>query len=193
MVKRKDINTTILTIKNCPHCSSKNIIKYGKVNGVQRYKCKNNSCGKTFIEQYNSPFRYSKKFKYMWKEYYKLMEEGLTIRQCAAKLNINIITAFFWRHRILNSLISVNKVSILKNHIELSKMIHIENFKGSREKWLQNKNDIMIVSAIDNSINITSTPVSKNNISLNDLLKSIYPKIHTNALMVAYQDSSYLY
>ena len=36
-------------------------------------------------------------------DYYvsNLLNKGLTIRECAMKLNITIVTAFFWRHRFL--------------------------------------------------------------------------------------------
>lgn len=35
-------------IDTCPYCGSRNIIKFGKVEGVQRYRCRD--CGKTFLE-----------------------------------------------------------------------------------------------------------------------------------------------
>ncbi len=39
--------TTTVTV-NCPYCESESVIKYGKQNGKQLYKCKNKPCGKRF-------------------------------------------------------------------------------------------------------------------------------------------------
>lgn len=52
----KSLNKTI----KCPHCNNEEIIKYGSYNGKQRYKCKNDTCERTFTEQSESPFRHSK-------------------------------------------------------------------------------------------------------------------------------------
>ena len=37
-----------IEIKECPYCKSNHFIKYGKFNGIQRYKCKNHKCLRTF-------------------------------------------------------------------------------------------------------------------------------------------------
>ena len=37
----------------CPHCNCKHVVRYGKHNGIQRYKCKD--CGKTFTEMSFTP------------------------------------------------------------------------------------------------------------------------------------------
>ena len=94
-------NYKINTRTKCPYCESKNIIKYGMYRNIQRYKCKKPMCGKTFTTEIYNQFRYSKKFKENYQEYFNLLNKGLTIRECAMKLNITIVTAFFWRHRFL--------------------------------------------------------------------------------------------
>ena len=74
-----------IEIKECPYCKSNHFIKYGKFNGIQRYKCKNKECGKTFNNNKNNPFRYSKKFKDKWKEYFDLdIEKG-----CLSNMHID--------------------------------------------------------------------------------------------------------
>lgn len=35
----------------CPHCKGEEVIKYGSYNGIQRYKCKNSKCKRTFTKQ----------------------------------------------------------------------------------------------------------------------------------------------
>ena len=127
----KSLNKTI----KCPHCNNEEIIKYGSYNGKQRYKCKNDTCERTFTEQSESPFRHSKKFREKCEEYKGLFEKGLTIRQCAERLNITIVTSFFWRHRFLYDLKHVNYVEKLCNYAELTRIVIIENFKGDRNDY----------------------------------------------------------
>ena len=45
-----------IEIKECPYCKSNHFIKYGKFNGIQRYKCKNHNCLRTFSNRTESPF-----------------------------------------------------------------------------------------------------------------------------------------
>ncbi|GAA0856145.1 MULTISPECIES: transposase [Clostridium] len=47
--------------KECPLCSSSGFIKYGKYNKIQRYKCKNQLCNKTFSDCTNTIWYNSKK------------------------------------------------------------------------------------------------------------------------------------
>ena len=35
-----------IKINNCPYCNSNKFIKYGKYNGIQRFKCINSKCQK---------------------------------------------------------------------------------------------------------------------------------------------------
>ena len=97
----KNNNSKKVITNKCPYCESNKIIKYGMYRSNQRYKCKEESCGRIFTNKIYDQFRYSKKFKDKWREYFKLLNKGLTIRECAAELNITIVTAFFWRHRFL--------------------------------------------------------------------------------------------
>lgn len=91
----KNNNSKKVITNKCPYCESNKIIKYGMYRSNQRYKCKEESCGRIFTNKIYDQFRYSKKFKDKWREYFKLLNKGLTIRECAAELNITIVTAFF--------------------------------------------------------------------------------------------------
>lgn len=57
----------------CPICRSKEYIKYGSYNEIQRYKCK--ECRKTFSATTNSLCSYSKKNPKLWIEFIELMIE----------------------------------------------------------------------------------------------------------------------
>ena len=50
-------------IEKCPYCDNKDFIKYGMYKKLQRYKCKNDLCGKTFTKEIYNKFRYSKNSK----------------------------------------------------------------------------------------------------------------------------------
>ncbi len=184
-----EIDKSFKRVSTCPYCNCNRVIKHGKMNGIQRYRCKDRHCGRTFNENYHSPFRYSKKFKYMWKQYYDIMQQGASIRSCAGKMKINIITAFFWRHRFLNSFVESNKINVFKEHIELSKMIYTESFKGCKNIVKSTRDRISIVSIMDCNFDIESIPIERNTISMKRLIDVIYPKIHKDAVVIAYQDA----
>ncbi|HCW52890.1 MAG TPA: hypothetical protein DG753_03935 [Clostridium sp.] len=86
----------------CPHCQNTKFIKHGKYKGIQRYKC--SKCNRTFSNTTNSLWYYSKKDSNIWVKYIELFLQRKTLRECAAELKINLSTAFYWRHKILNIL-----------------------------------------------------------------------------------------
>ena len=157
----------------CPHCKSEDVIKYGSYNGIQRYKCKNNKCERTFTKQTESPFRYSKKFKENCHKYKELYEKGLTIRECAEVLNISIVTSFFWRHRFLYNLKQVNYVEKLCDYAELTRVVLLENFKGDRYSKNKEKDKISIVNAMNKSIDIISIIAARNHLGFRELKENI--------------------
>lgn len=172
----------------CPHCKSKDVIKYGSYNGIQRYKCKNNKCERTFTKQTESPFRYSKKFKENCHKYKELYEKGLTIRECAEVLNISIVTSFFWRHRFLYNLKQVNYVEKLCDYAELTRVVLLENFKGDRYSKNKEKDKISIVNAMNKSIDIISIIAARNHLGFRELKENIEPRIDKKAIAVAFLD-----
>ena len=172
----------------CPHCKSEEVIKYGSYNGIQRYKCKNSKCEKTFTKQTESPFRYSKKFKENYQKYKELYEKGLTIRQCAEILNITIVTSFFWRHRFLYNLKQVNYVEKLCDYAELTRVVLLENFKGDRYSKSKEKDKISIVNAMNRSIDIISIIAARNHLGFRELKENIEPRIDKKAIAVAFLD-----
>ena len=172
----------------CPHCKSEEVIKYGSYKGIQRYKCKNSKCERTFTKQTESPFRYSKKFKENCHKYKELYEKGLTIRQCAEILNISIVTSFFWRHRFLYNLKKVNYIEKLCDYAELTRVVLLENFKGDRNSKNKEKDKISIVNAMNKSIDIISIIAARNHLGFRELKENIEPRIDKKAVAVAFLD-----
>lgn len=134
-------------IVNCPYCSNSEHGKYGKYNGNQRYKCK--ECGKIFTETTKTLMHCSKKLKENIKKFSRLMYENKTLRECAKEMNISIVTAFLWRHKILNILYKSNNKNLLNGLVEAVDYITKENFKGQRKIVTERREKIQIIVPFD--------------------------------------------
>lgn len=117
-------------ISNCPHCNSHVLSRWGNTSqGKQRYRCKN--CYKTFSTLTGtSLFRMKKPGK--WLKYIECMCLSNSLRYAANKLDINLKTAFRWRHRFLKSP-SEHKPTKLAGIIEADETFVPESFKGSKK------------------------------------------------------------
>ncbi|MDV4150024.1 hypothetical protein R0131_04160 [Clostridium sp. AL.422] len=174
-------------IHSCPHCNSENIIKHGKYNGLQRYKCLNSICNKTFSQSTKTLFSYSKKPADLWIKYFILLNNGKSLRECSSILNINLATSFFWRHKIL---ITQNKnyYNVLKNYVEVSKIMMVENFKGNKNAKHINKEKVFIACAMDSNKTLLSKVISINSISLNSINSNFSYNLDKSAVLSAYND-----
>ncbi|MDS0526970.1 hypothetical protein NNC19_14855 [Clostridium sp. SHJSY1] len=143
-------------IKCCPTCGSEKIIKHGFYNGIQRYKCKNELCSKTFSLSTNSIWSYSKKTAEKWGEFIELMLERRTLKYCAERLSININTAFYWRHKVLHAIRFDNIPKSLFGNIHMTKSTMKESFKGCRNISKLERDNIFIVSAKGIAIKLIS-------------------------------------
>ena len=196
LMNNKDVkeirNTTDTFEKNheniCPYCQGGHVIKFGFYNGIQRYKCKNKECGKTFNNNKNNPFRYSKKFKKMWEKYFKVFIQGLSLRECALKMGITLVTAFFWRHRFLHDLCKKNYIEKIGSYVELTKLVLPENFKGERKYHGEKRDNIIVVNAINNYIDILPIFAARNFIGFFDIRDNIIPRIDRKAYVIGIID-----
>jgi transposase-like protein len=85
----------------CSHCQGKSFIRWGVTSqGHQRYRCK--ACNKTFSSLTGTVLHRMRKPE-KWIEYTKCLWLSNSLRYIARKLNINLKTAFEWRHRLLKS------------------------------------------------------------------------------------------
>lgn len=184
----KNNTSKVNIIDKCPYCESENIIKYGIYKKNQRYKCKDESCGRTFTSEFYNEFRYSKKFKDKYEEYFELLKKGLTIRACASKLNISIVTAFFWRHRFLYDIKSKNYIDKITSHVELTKMVVRENFKGSREIYDTERNNIVVVNAINNYLDIIPIFAARNFLGFYEIRDNLIPRLDKKTYVIGLID-----
>ena len=112
----------------CPHCHSKHVSRNGKHNNKQRYLCVN--CEKTFGLTTNSILAWTKKNPSVWFKYSKCMINGFSLRKSARECDINLQTAFNWRHKILQALDAREEMP-LSGIIESDETYFPDNFKGN--------------------------------------------------------------
>ncbi len=113
----------------CPHCSSKNILRWGKRNDLQRYKCKR--CKKTFNSLTGTPLAKLHK-KGRWLDFAESLKNGATVRAAALKCCVDKTTSFRWRHRFLK-LTDRIKPELLSGIVEADEVFFAKSFKGSHQ------------------------------------------------------------
>lgn len=170
----------------CPHCKSKRYIKYGKFNGIQRFKCK--ECNKTFSLVTKSLWSYSKKKPSDWFKFCELILEKKVLRECAEILSININTAFAWRHKILNMLSKIQSEIMLKGNVHMVKTTTKENFKGKKKIETDVREKVLVVSANGDMDTMLSLPLCKRVWSFKAFEVKVVPRLSKGASIIPYAD-----
>jgi hypothetical protein len=111
-----------------------------------------------------------------------------SLRFCAKKLNINLATAFYWRHKILNALRTDSIPNSLKGYVHINKTILKENFKGSRNITAKRRRNIWVVAAKGNEDSMLVIPAFNDFWDWNLFNNKIYSKIEEEAYIVHYED-----
>lgn len=93
--------------RSCPHCRGRRIHRWGFASGRQRYRCL--ACGRTF-SAYTGTVLYYLKRADAWDAFLVAMRDCLSVRQAALAADIHRDTAFRWRHRLLESVESRERV-----------------------------------------------------------------------------------
>ena len=94
------IESRINNTPKCPHCQSEDLVRWGKSDSLQRYKCK--QCQKTFNSLTGTPLS-RLRYKGKWLEYSHCLVEGYSVRKSAKICGVDMTTSFRWRHRFLSS------------------------------------------------------------------------------------------
>ena len=190
----KSIN---LEKKCCPHCGSGHFVRHGRTSlGRQRYRCR--ECRRTFSETTGTTFMYSKKPFKTWVSYLFCIEGGLTLREISDVLEMNLSTAFFWRHKILSA-VKANADNILTGTIEINEFRLKENFKGNRriEPHFQDINmrcSLIMLSCTDSSGNIFFRPAARKSMYMllkNEIDALLTPLIQGCTMLVSSRNIAY--
>lgn len=114
---------------SCPHCQANKLQKWGKANGLQRFRCK--TCKKTFNSLTDTSLS-KLQYRDRWLTYAKCLNEGKSIRESAKICQIDPKTAFRWRHKFLAAS-AKNETTKMTGIVEADETFFSENCKGSRE------------------------------------------------------------
>lgn len=117
----------------CPFCGSTHVIKNGKKDGIQRYLCKD--CHKTFGNTHSSIVKSSKKDLEVWAKYIHCMIEKYPLRRCAKECGIDLTTAFYWRHKILDALTNMMGDVQLDGVVEADETFTNVSYKGNHKNF----------------------------------------------------------
>lgn len=115
-------------VETCPHCQSTHFVKNGKRNSKQNFRCR--SCNKAFVEQTGTILFSMKKDISVLEKYVHCMIEKYPLRKCAEICNINVATAFAWRHKILDTLQNMMAEVELDGIVEADETYSTISYKG---------------------------------------------------------------
>ena len=123
-----------MEVCECYKCHSKQIVKLGFYDGMQRYRC--NGCGVSFTSKSKSIFATTKLEKDKWLKYVDCFVDCLSLRKCAEKVGVCLKTSYFMRHRIIECIKQNQNQFIVNqnNKGQLDETFLRENFKGNHTK-----------------------------------------------------------
>lgn len=117
-------------VHQCPHCQNEHFSLWGYTRqGRQRYRCKN--CFRTFSTTTGTSL-YRLKLADKWLNYAEHLWFSKSLRYVAHMLDINVKTAFKWRHRFLKNP-AIRKPSELCGIVEADETFIPESFKGKKQ------------------------------------------------------------
>lgn len=112
----------------CPHCNSEHVVRFGKYNGRQRYRCK--SCSKTFTDTTNTVLFRTRKGN-EWITFVDCMFKGYSLRKSAEIVGVTWVTLYYWRHKLLNALKQMD-FEQFEGIVEVDETYFLYSQKGKR-------------------------------------------------------------
>ena len=122
-----DIEARFALAPVCQHCQGSTGIKWNKASGLQRYLCK--PCDRTFYALSNTPLAQLHK-RDLWLGHAQALVGGMPLRKVAARLGVDLTTAFRWRHRFLRSPQDVRPAG-LEGTVEVDETYFLYSAKGA--------------------------------------------------------------
>ncbi len=172
----------------CPGCKSENVIKVGKRNGRQVYKCK--TCGYQFRETARTFVYHMRKYPLML-DYMRCMLEGKSLRACANEVGICLKTSFTWRHKILAALKNFEKNVNFFGIVEIDELLMDYSEKGRQYSSVKEMKRAMrkkpkkvaVIVATDRSGNILFRNTESNRAKQEDIEKFLKGRITEDAVL----------
>lgn len=188
----------------CPDCGGiKHLVKYGKTKeGVQRYHCK--KCKTTFTPLSYTFLANSKKDLSVWLSYIDCMLNSMTIRKAAEHCGISVVTAFMWRHKILDILRKKLKQIKLREVVEADDTFFRESYKGNRppnrEPYKRgtsaskpgiSEEQIAVSTAIDRNGRVYGKISAKGRSTAKEISRAIGARIDRESVLCTDNDTAY--
>jgi transposase-like protein len=140
----------------CGHCDSKDYVKNGRRNDLQRYKCK--CCGRTFNQLTGTPLA-RLRMKGRWLNFSECLNKGYSVRYAASQVGVDKNTSFAWRHKFLKN---SNKIFAkkLKGAVEIKETSFKYSEKGAKViRHPERFGEDVFVLAMINRSRLSSTPL----------------------------------
>lgn len=108
-------------MQTCAYCNSKNVIRFGKRNEHQRYKCLD--CKRTFTVKTKTIFSYSKFDRKTLIKLIKLILDEAKLDIIRHSLNISSRTAYMWRLKVYKAAGFIIKSTILSDIVWIDELL----------------------------------------------------------------------
>ena len=113
----------------CLHCGSKGVVRNGTRAGLLRFRCRSESCGRTFNALSGTNLKHMR-HREKWELYEQCLRDRLSLHAAARRCGISYRTAFLWRHRFLANLRGPAR---LNGVVEMDETYFRESCKGERD------------------------------------------------------------
>lgn len=159
----------------CPDCGKNgDVIKHGCTEqNKQRYRCK--GCGQTFIEKQQMPFHHSEHSIQKWKSFLTAMISGSTLEDLAEAHDLNLKTAFNWRHDILDAIYKLQQDTWLAGRVWADEAFFNMNEPGRGREGIVSKK-MAVLTGQDYQERTFAVPVSPGQGSSTEAIESTLEK-----------------
>lgn len=162
----------------CPDCQSKQILRWGKRNDLQRFRCKR--CKRTFNSLSGTPLAHLHK-KGRWLNYSRCIRDAKSVRISAKECGVHRNTAFRWRHRFLKNTTGI-KPKLLSGIIEVNEELFKISYKGSKKKIARKINkSVSVLFSKDRSGDVFDEILGK--LTVNSLKSKFYNLIGNDSIL----------
>jgi transposase-like protein len=112
----------------CPHCGRDDVRSWGKAHGRPRYRCAN--CRKTFNPLTGTQLA-GLHYQDRWRDQAQALINGESLARAAERCNVDITTAFRWRHKFLSAL-NLDKSLGLSALLNAEEAFILQSFENNR-------------------------------------------------------------
>lgn len=113
----------------CPRCHSHHVKENGSVRKRKRYYC--HACSRSFGSTTKTVAFKSKKGIAQWMQFFECMAKDMPLRSTAEYCDISLVTAFYWRHKIMRVLLDNDHDKCCTGIVEADEMYIQDNYKGN--------------------------------------------------------------